>query len=119
MGDKAAIRLSEVLFEKQDAPYFHVTTRRRLQSILRHGLKVSKPSDMEDVAGVYMFEDKSTMEDALMNWLLDRFNEDDELVAIQVNPEFVTELNDVDTAGFEVISRTDIPKEGIVGYEAI
>ncbi len=115
MGDKTAIRLSEVLFEKQDAPYFHVTTRRRL----RHGLKVSKPSDMEDVAVVYMFKDKSTMEDALMNWLLDRFNEDDELVAIQVNPEFVTELNDVDTAGFEVISRTDIPKEGIVGYEAI
>lgn len=112
------MRLGEVLFQSQSTPYYHVTTRRRLKSILRHGLKVSKPTDMKDVPGVYMFRDKLAMEDALMNWLLDRFDEDDELVAIRVDPNFVSSFNDA-AAGFEIISNTNIPKEGIVGYEPV
>ena len=53
-----------------------------------------------------------------MNWLGDRFDEDEELVVIKVDSRFVQNRSEL-AAGFEVTSKNDIPPEGIKGYEPI
>lgn len=68
--------------------------------------------------GVYLFKDYGDAEDAVMNWLGDRFDEDEELVVIKVRSSFVKQKSEL-ASGFEVISKTDIPPEGIMGYEPI
>jgi GNAT superfamily N-acetyltransferase len=115
MEREPVMKLYEILFEEI---LYHVTSKRRLRSILRNGLKVQAPKDMEDVAGVYLFGSKDDAEEAVMNWLGDRFDEDEELVLIKVDGDKVVDRSS-SAAGYEVISTKDIPKEGIIGYETI
>jgi hypothetical protein len=109
------MKLSEILFE---GVLYHVTSRKNLASIRRNGLKMHSPKDMDDEEGVFLFKDYGDAEDAVMNWLGDRFDEDEELVAIKVNSRFVQNKSEL-ASGFEVISKNDIPPEGIKGYEPI
>lgn len=110
------MKLSEILFEEV---LYHVTARRHLGSIRRNGLKVMTPKDMEgEESGVYLFRSKEEVEDAVMNWLGDRFDEDEDLVLIKVDGSYVDEVSS-DAAGYEIISKKNIPKEGIFGYETI
>ena len=110
------IKLSRILFE---GVLYHVAKRRNLRSIERNGLRVMVPRDMEgEEAGVYLFRSREDAEEALMNWLGDRFDEDEELVLIKVDDRYVDEVSS-DAAGYEVISKKAIPKEGIVGYEVV
>ena len=109
------MKLSEILFE---GVLYHVTSRKNLASIRRNGLKMHIPKDMDDEEGVFLFKDYGDAEDAVMTWLGDRFDEDEELVVIKVNSRFVQNKSEL-AAGFEVISKNDIPPEGIKGYEPI
>ena len=110
------MKLSEILFE--EPVLYHVARKRNLRNIKKYGLRVSVPTDMEDEVGVYLFRSKLAAEEAVMNWLGDRFEEDEELVLIRVDSRFVDEVSEK-AAGYEVISKKDIPAEGILGYEAI
>jgi hypothetical protein len=109
------MKLSEILFEGY---LYHVTPKKNLKSIVQGGLRVRTPRDMEDEPGVYLFKDLSDAEDAVTNWMGDRFDEDEELVVIKVDDRFVEKVSS-NAAGFEVVSTKDIPQEGIVSYEAI
>lgn len=97
---------------------FHVTNAQNLPSILREGLLPHVPQDMEgEPSGVYLFTDFATMGDAVMNWLGDRFDEEDELVLLTLSSEgvevFPTE------AGYEVVSYDPIPPENILSTDVI
>jgi len=98
---------------------YHVTTKKHWNSIKRNGLKMAVPQDMEgEEIGVYLFRNMNDVEDALMNWLGDRFDEDEELIVIKVNGIYVDTVSS-DAADYEVIAKNDIPKQAILGYETI
>lgn len=110
------MKLSEILFE---GVLYHVTSRKNLASIRRNGLKMHIPKDMDDEEGVFLFKDYGDAEEAVMTWLGDRFDEDEELVVIKVDSRFVQNKSDLKRQSFEVASKNDIPPEGIKGYEPI
>lgn len=95
--------------------YYHVTLSANVPAILGEGLIPTAPSDMEDEKGIYLFLDKISAEDAVMNWLGDRFEEDEELALLTLSGEGL----DVHptTAGYEVISYDPIPPENIIRVE--
>ena len=119
MVAKALKVVPKVVIVRIEGVLYHVAKKRNLRSIERNGLRVMVPRDMEgEEAGVYLFRSRKDAEEALMNWLGDRFDEDEELVLIKVDDRYVDEVSS-DAAGYEVISKKAIPKEGIVGYEVI
>lgn len=119
MVAKALKVVPKVVIVRIEGVLYHVAKKRNLRSIERNGLRVMVPRDMEgEEAGVYLFRSRKDAEEALMNWLGDRFDEDEELVLIKVDDRYVDEVSS-DAAGYEVISKKDIPKEGIVGYEVV
>ena len=96
-----------------EGAYYHITRSENVPSIMRSGLTPVKPMDMEDVEGVYLFRSASAAEDALMNWLGGRFDEDEPLTLLRVDSAGVGELDTDSAAGFEAISRTAIAPEFI------
>ena len=100
---------------------YHVTRKSSLDRVLKSGLKAKVPRDMKnEPKGVYLFKTVEDLEDAVMNWLGDRFDEDDELVMIKIDGRFIKN-NDIATtsAGFEIISKKNIPPEAILLVEEI
>ena len=93
--------------------YYHVTRSETVPSIMRVGLQPANPADMKDAKGVYMFKSKESAEDALMNWLGDRFGEDEPLTLLRVDAAGVEELDTDAASGFEAISKTTIAPEFI------
>ncbi len=93
--------------------YYHITPSSNVPLIMKGGLAPSKPDDMQDVEGIYLFKSIMGAEDALMNWLGDRFDEDDPLTLLRVDSAGVGELDTDSAAGFEAISRTAIAPEFI------
>lgn len=87
--------------------YYHIARSKNIPLIMRDGLLPSKPTDMEDVDGVYLFKSRGAAEDALMNWLGDRFGEEARLTLLKVDPRGVDEV-DSTAAGFEVVSTSKI-----------
>jgi len=56
---------------------YHVTQRANLESIMKLGLIPKTPLDYQtggDIKGVYLFKNYSDVENALSNWLGDRFD---------------------------------------------
>lgn len=78
---------------------YHVTPTKNVKRILAKGLDPKIPLE-GDVEGVYLFPDKITMQDALMNWLGDKFEEDEKLTSLKVD-----------------LTRVERPIESDVGYE--
>jgi hypothetical protein len=96
-----------------EGAYYHITRSENVPSIMAGGLEPTKPRDMEDVEGVYLFKSAVAAEDALMNWLGDRFDEDEPLTLLRVDSAGVGELDAGSAAGFEAISKTAIAPEFI------
>lgn len=67
---------------------FHVTKKRNLQKISRDGLIPSKGARSRKLSeprpAIYLLRSMADVEDAIMNWLGDEFDEDEELVALKV-----------------------------------
>lgn len=99
--------------------FYHVTLSENVSSIMKKGLipiQGERSAKLDDY-GIFMFGDKSHMEDALVNWLGDEFDEDDELTVLIINLPDNWPLVNEDTAGFEWISRDPIPSKYIqVGW---
>ncbi len=93
--------------------YYHVTRSENVPLIMKGGLMPSKPDDMQDVEGVYLFKSVEDAEDAVANWLGDRFDEEEKLTLLKIDPNGVDELFDDAIAGFEVVSKSDISPEFI------
>ena len=96
-----------------EGAYYHITRSENVPSIMGTGLEPTKPIDMEDVEGVYLFKSVASAEDALMNWLGDRFDEDEPLTLLRVDGAGVEELDTDAASGFEAISKTTIAPEFI------
>ncbi len=92
--------------------YYHITRSENVPLIMKDGLLPSKPDDIQDVEGVYLFKSATAAEDALMNWLGDRFSEEEKLTLLKVDPRGVGEV-DSSAAGFEVISMSKIDPQFI------
>jgi hypothetical protein len=84
-----------------------------LPKIKQLGLVPARPSDTDDETAVYLFETRSAAEEAVLNWLGDRFAEEEELVLLIIDP---TDLEVVSsTAAYEVLVYDTIPFSSIVG----
>jgi hypothetical protein len=102
--------LESVLDDKQ--LLWHITSKRNLKSIKKHGILPKIPADMTDEKeGVYLFKSYHDAEDAVVNWLGDRFDEDDDLVAIGIDPIGVR--IEKSAADYEIFSTSPIPSENI------
>jgi hypothetical protein len=68
---------------------YHVTCTRTVPSILRRGLepKIGPRSRKmgESLEAVYLFPDRDTVDDALMNWLGDEFPDDAASTMLEVS----------------------------------
>ena len=91
---------------------YHVTLLENLESIKKHGLiaKIGPRSKKigEPVSAIYLFPDLDYANDAVVNWLGDEFDDDEDLIILPVN---VTE-DDVERApdiDYERVSLADIP----------
>lgn len=66
---------------------YHITTYDMVRSILKYGLipKIGKRSKkLETSKAIHLFKSKNDVEDALMNWLGDEFDEDTRLVLLKI-----------------------------------
>jgi hypothetical protein len=105
------IKLKQLLVEN----FYHVTTKRNLPKIKKLGLVPSIPVDMSsEEKAVYLFKDKLDAENAAMNWLGDRFGEED-LVLLTINSVGINSISsDVD---YEVKSYNTISPDNILKIE--
>lgn len=95
--------------------YYHVTPAENVESILEHGLLPKSPEDLKDRKAVYLFPDKATAEEALMNWLGDRF-EDEDLALLKINKDVLQEQGIKiipGEVGYELMSLQPIPPGAI------
>lgn len=81
---------------------YHVTAARHLDTIMEEGLRprIGERSEVmgEGEAAIYLFTSRTAVDDAVMNWLGDAYEEDDELVVLEVKLDEGFEIS----AGFEV-----------------
>lgn len=88
----------------QQKSVFHVTPAKNLAYISEMGLipQVGERSEqLEENPKVFLFVSRLAMEDALMNWFGDQFEEHEPLVAIEVNSEHL-ELSIDPAVAYEV-----------------
>lgn len=105
------------LNEALNQPLFHVTRKKNVPSIRKKGIIPKVPVDMADQKAVYLFIDKKSLEDAVMNWLGDRFDEEEELVILTINPDGLN-IHPSD-ASYEVMTFEVIPPQAIINVESI
>lgn len=92
---------------------YHVTPSHNLQSILEDGLTpLIGPRSMqlgEAQARVYLFRSLDDVETALMNWMADAFDENEELVVIEIDPDEHDSKHLIDFENqFEIVSLAAI-----------
>lgn len=121
------IRLKEILNhsnieEIDNSPIgdyvYHVTPKKNIPLLKVKGIVPHK--EWEDSTGdtaVFLFKDITTAEDAVMNWLGDKFPEEVELVMLTIKTEGLDIKKS--KAGFEVMSLSTIPWKNIVRIENI
>jgi hypothetical protein len=70
---------------------------------------------MKDEKAIYLFKDRLEAEDAASGWLGDRFNEDEDLVLLTINPIGLKVFpSDV---GYEIKSYDTIPFSSVLKIE--
>lgn len=92
--------------------YYHVTPEKFVPSILKRGIKAKVPAN-EDERGVYLFKSLDDAVEAIMNWLGDRFDEDEPLAIVVVDAAQIRVSTTA--AAYEVISYSNVPASAIVG----
>ena len=104
---------------------YHVTTKENAENIKDRGL-IPTIGERSRQAGetkpkVYLFRSKTDMENALMNWLADEFDDNAELVCVtfEIPRTFTTNLEYNITAQFEITSHVTIPPEFITDVQDI
>jgi hypothetical protein len=110
------MRLIDLLTEEKAKIYYHVTPYENLKSIKSKGLipqlgQRSSAMNIEHV-GVFCFKSIEDVEDALMNWLGDEFDDDTQLAILKIigkGLEAPVEENNM----YEVRFASKIPPENI------
>lgn len=98
---------------------YHVTKKENLDSIMEHGLFPSTGKNSRELGdfGIFFFKDLDALEDAVSTWFGDLFEDDDELVILQVEvPENIKVFHD-ELVGYECFVEDCISSEYITLYE--
>ena len=97
---------------------YHVTTTSSAHSAQQNGIMPHVPEDSpNDPEAVYLFPDMESVDNALMNWLGDRFAEDEPLSVLAID---TTGLRIVPGgANYELISYDPVPPENILRSEPV
>ena len=114
------IKLKSLLLEIQKYQIlWHVTAKKHLPSIKAHGIKPSAltPVDIGDKPAIFLFKDKNEMEDALQNWMLDKFDEKEPLVCLTINPQGLEIIPS--SVEWEVLSIQTIPWTNVIRVEDV
>lgn len=95
---------------------YHVTTREGLNGILALGLTPQIGPRSQDAnektEAIYFFASREDTENALMNWMGDCFDDDEELIVLEVDLDGIPQSR---KAGqFEIIVTENLPAEKIV-----
>lgn len=101
--------------------YFHVTPRKNLSAIQKEGLLAQigdrSQEAKEEAEAVFLFPSKEDMDNALLNWLGEAFEEEDELIILQIDlPADFPVKRDEDSNGelmYEAYSYKNVPPEYI------
>lgn len=108
--------LEEEKYDELPDRIYHVTPSENLDNIMNKGL-VPQAGDrtrkiFDEKPAIYCFPDKSAMEDAVMNWLGDEFEEDTQLALLEI---YTTGLKGqvTDGAEYEVAITSIIPPQNI------
>ena len=110
---KNKFSFAEWLNESNGKIYYHVTTRSNYKIIEKEGLLPKmgeRSSKIESELKIFMFSNKDAMTDAVMNWLGDEFDEEEELVVLKISlpADFPVQHN-----GFEATTDKSIPPQYI------
>ena len=97
---------------------YHITPTKNLPSIRKIGLQPYQNAEMGDAPGVYFFVDRESAEEALYNWAGDKFDDDEPLSMLKVNPEGLN-LHSDPTVGYEVWSSKPVPPQNIQSVESL
>jgi len=109
-------QLEEEKYDELPEKVYHVTLADNLGSIMSRGLIPQIGDRARKIEGekpaVYCFPDKVSMEDAVMNWLGDEYDEDDQLALLEID---TTGLKGqvTDGAQYEVAITDSIPVDNI------
>jgi len=98
--------------------FYHVTLSRNVPSIMKNGILPSINKEMGDKKAVYMFKNRDELEDALMNWLGDKFPEDATLSILKIDGTGLNVEHDPNV-GFEVLTKDIIPPSKIIDVEKV
>ena len=101
--------------------YFHVTPKKNIASILEYGLIAQIGSRSKEIGesqeAIYLFPNREEMETALANWLGECFEEDEELLILQIDlPDNFPVYREVDSNGndfYEAYCNCNISEEFI------
>lgn len=95
---------------------YHITPAQNLRSIMQHGLKPQVGDRSvklsNELTAVYCFPDKSSLEDAMTNWLGDEFDEDEQLALLSINTSNL-QGSYTPNAEYEVAITSVIPPSNI------
>jgi hypothetical protein len=109
------IKLKSLICENLEGVLYHITPTKNLSQIKRVGILPREPQDMKDKKAVYLFPDRISLDDAMMNWMGDRFDDDEPLSLISINPQGLNIQRSV--VDFEVMTYQPIPVKNIVKIE--
>ena len=109
----------EIIQEMVDPPnyVYHVTPTKHIPFMKVHGIVPKKPTVRFEPEAVYLFTNKEVAIDAIMNWLGDKFREDEPLVMLTISTNGL-ELHDSDV-GYELQSKKVIPWSNVVKVENV
>lgn len=95
---------------------YHVTPTKNLPSILKNGLDPTVGPRASQIPGetraIYVFPDRETTYDAIMNWLGDQFEESEDLALLEINTTGVR-CRVTRFADYELKIVTPVPPENI------
>lgn len=96
---------------------YHVTTRENLNSILKEGLKPSvgpRSEKLDESNAIFVFDSRTSAEDGVGNWLGEEFDDDEELILLEVDARGLDLSPSFDDdESFEWTSSGEIPADRI------
>lgn len=94
---------------------YHLTTLENYQSIIENGLTPQIGPRSESLGElhprIYLFPDKLTCIDAISNWLGEEFDEEEDLIILQLD---ITGYSFDSEVGYEITVNEPIPKNRII-----
>jgi hypothetical protein len=107
------IRLRELI----EQYVYHVTRKKNIPSLKKHGIQPRTPEDMEgEREAIYLFPTIEDRDTALGQWFGMRYDDEEELVSLKIDVRGLTLVPD---APYEVLCFETIPWNRVVDIEEV